>query len=106
MPPQRNSRQPMLALVPRRPAQNPTPSEPEGPPGQLPSKNQCRALNAKELSQSGMDVWSQFNCPGRFPWPEIPDPLVRLERYDGMPSGGALAALPALVESGMTAVHE
>lgn len=56
--------------------------------------------------QKELDVWSRFSCPVHFPWPEIIRPIIRLERYDGMPNGGALAALPALVESGLAAVDQ
>jgi hypothetical protein len=109
LPPERVVRRPAseaVASLPRTPAQNTTPFKPESPAGQLPSDDQCHARDEKELVQNELNAWSRFSCPGRFPWPEMVDPLVRLERYDGMPIGGALAALPALVESGLAAVDQ
>jgi predicted RecB family nuclease len=102
----RQRRSEAAASPPQEPVQKAAPAIPKSSGGQPASRDQWHAQHEREILQKELDAWSRFTCPGHVPWPEIADPLVRLERYDGMPSGGALAALPALVESGLAAVDQ
>jgi hypothetical protein len=87
----------------QEPLPTPTPATSESSVDQLPSRDQWEAQYERELLQNELDTWSRFISPRGS---RTGNPLVRLERYDWMPGGGALVALPALVESGLAGVEE
>jgi hypothetical protein len=57
------------------------------------------------MMEKELDAWSRFTCAGHFSAQGMVNPLVRLERYYEMPTGGALVALPAVLESGLVGVN-
>jgi len=85
---------------PTEPVQHATKAIPRSSVSQLTSWEQWHSEHERQLQENELNAWSRFTCPGRFPWPGNVGPLVPLERFDGMPIGGALASLPAMVESG------
>jgi hypothetical protein len=82
------------------------PATSESSADQLPSRGQWEAQYERALLQKELDAWSRFVSPTCIRGSRDGSGFLRLERYDGIPGGGALAALPALVESGLAGVDE
>lgn len=93
-------------LSPQKPAQKTIPATQESSTGLPSSSDQWHAGYEGDKLQEELAEWRRFNRPGCFPWPEVVNPTKRLERYDEMPMGGALAALPVFMESGLAAVDQ